>query len=69
MKMILITAVHAFEHDIKSILKQSHVETFSYVPVTGYKGATKEQLGANWFAGARHEQDSELFLLSYRRSL
>ena len=38
MKLLIITAITAFEEDIKQLLKSAHVATFSYKHVTGFRG-------------------------------
>lgn len=37
MKLLIITAVAEFDKDIKQILKQADVKTFTYKEVKGYK--------------------------------
>lgn len=61
MKLLLITAVKTFEQDIKSILKKSRVNTFSYTQVTGYKSTSDNHLDENWFSSGHGEHESILF--------
>ena len=37
MKLLIITAITAFDKDIKKMLKQADVKTFTYKDVTGFK--------------------------------
>ena len=61
MKFLVITAVREFDKDVKSILKKSAVQAFSYMNVTGYGDAKGESLTDNWFAGNMHEKESVMF--------
>ena len=61
MKLLIITAVAAYEKDIISILKKSNVKAFSHQEVKGYRDTTQEAVGSNWFAGDTNEYESLLF--------
>jgi nitrogen regulatory protein PII len=61
MKLLLITAVQEFEKDIKQILKNSQVKSFSYKDVKGFKDNSEDALEANWFATNMQETESVLF--------
>ena len=61
MKLVIITAIEAFENDIKAILKKSDVKTYSYREVTGYKDFSETAVAVNWFAAAINETESILF--------
>lgn len=61
MKLLLITAVREFEKDIKQILKNSEVKSFSYKDVKGFKDNSEDDLEDNWFATNRQETESVLF--------
>lgn len=60
MKLLLITAVKAFEKEVKNILKHSGVTSFSLQRVKGYKNNTENKSG-NWFATNDIGVDSLLF--------
>ena len=60
MKLLLITAVEAFEKDVKKILSHSGVKSFSYQHVKGYKNESDGTLD-NWFASGHNEFNSLLF--------
>lgn len=60
MKLLVITAVKAFEKDIKSILKKADVHSFSYTEVTGHVGHA-DKMEDNWFASNGRGTDSLLF--------
>ncbi|MEZ4794894.1 MAG: hypothetical protein R2773_05360 [Flavobacteriaceae bacterium] len=61
MKLLIITAITAFEEDIKQLLKRAHVATFSYKHVTGFRDATMDSVGDNWFGSEMNENESVLF--------
>ncbi|MEZ4875704.1 MAG: hypothetical protein R2793_09725 [Flavobacteriaceae bacterium] len=61
MKLLIITAITAFEKEIKQLLKQAEVTTFSYKHVTGYRDATMDSIENNWFGSEMNENESVLF--------
>jgi len=62
MKLVLITAITAFDSEVKSILKKSKVNTFTYREVKGHKDLNEsEKTENNWFAAETVETDSTLF--------
>jgi nitrogen regulatory protein PII len=61
MKLLIITAISAFEKDIKKILKQAEIKTFSYKEVKGYKDISEQAVENNWFASEINETESILF--------
>ena len=61
MKLLFITAVREYEKEIKQMLKQSSVKTFTYKFVTGFKDVSEESIESNWFANEMNETQSILF--------
>jgi nitrogen regulatory protein PII len=61
MKLLLITAVREFEKEIKQILKEAKVKSFSYKDVKGFKDNSEDAMEANWFATNMQETESVLF--------
>jgi hypothetical protein len=61
MKLLVITAIKAFENEIKQLLKQAGVGQFSYRDVNGYRDATLDALESNWFGSEMNENESVLF--------
>ena len=61
MKLLLITAISAFEKEIKQMLKQAHVTSYSFKEVTGYKDISEDGIETNWFASEMNETQSLLF--------
>lgn len=61
MKLLLITAIEAFEKDIKFLLKKSSITSFSYKDIKGFRNLTNESVEDNWFAGSMTEIQSIIF--------
>ena len=61
MKLLLITAIHEFEKNIKEILTHSGVQAFSYSAVKGVKTNGESLSSENWFSSGSTESDSLLF--------
>ncbi len=61
MKLLLITAIEAFEKDIKFLLKKSSIKCFSYKDIKGFRDLTEESVDDNWFAGSMTESQSIIF--------
>ena len=60
MKFLIITAIREFEKNVKDILNQSGVKSFSYHYVKGYKNES-DGGSENWFGASHTEIDSVLF--------
>ena len=61
MKLLIITAIKAYEKEIKQLLKQAHVKTYTYKSVTGFRDVSEESIESNWFANEMNETESILF--------
>ena len=61
MKLLIITAIAAFDQDIKKMLKQAEVKTFSYKEVTGFKDISEVSMEGNWFGSEMSENESILY--------
>lgn len=61
MKLVIITAISEFEKEVKKILKESKVLSYSYREVKGYRDSTEEAVETNWFAAEMNETQSVLF--------
>jgi len=57
----MITAIEAFEKDIKFLLKKSSITHFSYTNIKGFCDRTEESVSENWFASEMNESQSMLF--------
>jgi hypothetical protein len=60
MKVIFITAVTAYLEDLKKILRNSKIETYTFQEVIGYRDATFDAVSTNWFASEHNERASIL---------
>jgi hypothetical protein len=61
MKLLIITAIKAFDKDVKKMLKQAAVKTFSYKDVKGFKDISEVSMEGNWFGTEMSENDSMLY--------
>jgi hypothetical protein len=61
MKLLIITAVAAFEKEIKIMLKKANIKTYSFQDVKGYSDISEETSDSNWFAADYNETESILF--------
>jgi nitrogen regulatory protein PII len=60
MKLLLIMAVEEYEKEVKNILKNTGVQTFSVQPAKGYKN-TKDADLLNWFVSEEIATESLLY--------
>jgi len=67
MKYLIITAVKAFEEEIKAILKKANVNEYTYKDVTGYRDFSELSINDNWFANEMSEGES-IFFYSFVQS-
>lgn len=61
MKLVLITAIAEFEKDVKNMLKEAKVKSYSYKEVEGFRDASEENIESNWFGSEMNETDSVVF--------
>ena len=61
MKLVLITAIAEFEKDVKKMLKEAKVKSYSYRDVKGFRDASEESIESNWFGSEMNETDSIVF--------
>ena len=61
MKLVLITAIAEFEKDVKKMLKEAKVKSYSYRDVKGFRDASEESVEDNWFGSEINETDSVVF--------
>ncbi|WP_369769797.1 hypothetical protein [Flavobacterium sp. WC2416] len=61
MKLLIITAIMAFDKDIKKMLKKADVKTYTYKEVTGFKDLSEEAIESNWFGSEMNENESILY--------
>ncbi|MEO8235954.1 MAG: hypothetical protein ABI549_11115 [Flavobacterium sp.] len=61
MKLVIITTIEEFAKEVKQILKNAQVTSYSYKEVIGYKNSSEEPLESNWFGVEMDENESILF--------
>lgn len=61
MKLVIITAIADFEREIKKMLKESKVKSYSYKDVKGFRDASEEDVETNWFGSELKETESIVF--------
>lgn len=61
MKLLIITAVKAFEENVKRILESNGISSYSYNEVIGYRDNTLDAVSTNWFATEMNKNESLLF--------
>ena len=61
MKLVLITAIAEFEKEVKKMLKEAKVKSYSYRDVKGFRDASEEGVETNWFGTEMNETDSVVF--------
>jgi nitrogen regulatory protein PII len=61
MKLVVITAIADFEKDVKKMLKEAKVKSYSYRDVKGFRDASDERVEDNWFGSEMNETDSVVF--------
>lgn len=57
----LIRAIAEFEKDIKKMLKEAKVKSYSYKDVKGFRDTSAENIEDNWFGSEISETDSVVF--------
>jgi hypothetical protein len=61
MKLIIVTAVEAFQKDILKLFKKANIENFSSSDIDGYKNAPSILMASSWFSGEKTGNESHLF--------
>ena len=61
MKLVVITAIAEFEKDVKKMLKEAKVKSYSYRDVKGFRDASEERVEDNWFGSEMNETESIVF--------
>ncbi len=61
MKLLIITAIADFDKDIKKMLKQAAVKTFTYKDVKGFNNISEQSIESNWFGSEITETESILY--------
>ena len=63
MKLVLITAIAEFEKDVKKMLKEAKVKSYSYRDVKGFRDASDESVEDNWFGSEMNESEAFVYFV------
>lgn len=61
MKLVVITAIAEFDKEVKKMLKEANVLSYSYKEVKGYRDSTEDAVETNWFGSEMNETESIVF--------
>lgn len=61
MKLVFITAIAEFDKEVKKMLKEAKVLSYSYRDVKGYRDSTEDAVETNWFGSEMNETESVIF--------
>lgn len=61
MKLVVITAIAEFDKEVKKMLKEAKVLSYSYRDVKGYRDSTEDAVETNWFGSEMNETEAILF--------
>jgi len=61
MKLVIVTAVEAFQKDILKLFKKANIENFSSSDINGYKNGSSVLMTSSWFPGEKFGNESRLF--------
>lgn len=61
MKLVVITAIAEFDKEVKKMLKEAKVLSYSYRDVKGYRDSTEDAVETNWFGSEMNETESIVF--------
>lgn len=61
MKLVLVTAVEAYQKEVLDIFKQANIENFSSSEINGYKNVPTILKASSWFSGEKNGNESTMF--------
>lgn len=61
MKMVIITAIEAYEKNVLKLLKLAGIESFSGSHIDGYKNVPTVLMNSSWFPSEKSGTSSSLF--------
>ncbi|WP_027138703.1 hypothetical protein [Gaetbulibacter saemankumensis] len=61
MKLIIVTAVEAFEEEVLTLFKKANIDSFSGFDIEGYKNIAPIVKASNWFSGKSKGNESIMF--------
>ena len=61
MKLVVITSIAEFEKDVKMLLKEAQVKSYTYKDVKGFGDTSGDEVENNWFGSDLKETESIVF--------
>lgn len=61
MKLVIVTAVEAYQKDVLQLFKKANIENFSTSEIDGYKNGNSVLMASNWFSSGNGGNESSLF--------
>ncbi|MGB1284651.1 MAG: hypothetical protein ACPG44_09355 [Polaribacter sp.] len=61
MKLVIVTAVEAFQEEVLNIFKKANIKNFSSSDIDGHKNRTSVLVASNWFSGVKSSNESTMF--------
>lgn len=61
MKLVIVTAVEAFQKDILKLFKKANIHNFSSSEIDGYKNGASLLMTTSWFPSVKGGNESSLF--------
>ncbi|MFB9056081.1 hypothetical protein ACFFU9_04930 [Mariniflexile ostreae] len=61
MKLVIVTAVEAFQKDVLKLFKQANIEHLSSSDIDGHKNTASVLMASNWFSGKKAGNESSMF--------
>ena len=61
MKLVVVTAVEAFQNDVLRLFKTANIQSFSSSEIDGHKNKSTILSATNWFSSGKNGAESSLF--------
>ncbi|MBU2940425.1 hypothetical protein KO494_12835 [Lacinutrix sp. C3R15] len=61
MKLVIVTAVEAFQEEVLKLFKKANIHNFSSSDIDGYKNGSSITMASSWFPGDEFGNESRLF--------
>lgn len=61
MKLVIVTAVEAFQKEVLNLFKKANIQNFSSSDIDGFKNGPSLAMASSWFPGDAFGNESRLF--------
>lgn len=61
MKLVIVTAVEAFQKEVLTLFKKANIHNFSSSEIDGYKNGSSLMMASSWFPSVKGGNESTLF--------